>query len=79
VLEQRFGVGLQGGFTCRLGEFVPLSPAEIEDLDLREREGRRGRSGIAARPVASNPEEPAPAEQAPAAAPADGEEAAAPQ
>jgi hypothetical protein len=35
VLEQ-FGVGLQRGFTCRLGEFVPLSPAEVEDLEFRE-------------------------------------------
>jgi len=24
--------GLQGGFTCGLGEFVPLSPEEVEDL-----------------------------------------------
>jgi hypothetical protein len=86
VLEQRFGPGLQGGFTCRLGEFIPLSPAEIEDLDAREREGRRGRSGISARPVetdADDADETAPAEgavPAEAAAPAaETEEAAAPQ
>ena len=47
VLEQSgFGGGGLGafrdGFTCRLGEFVPLSPEEIEELDLREEEGRRG-------------------------------------
>jgi hypothetical protein len=74
VLEQRFGVGLQGGFTCRLGEFIPLSPAEVEDLDLREREGRRGRPGIAAQPVAAEADEAAagdPAAPAGGAAPAD--------
>jgi hypothetical protein len=32
VLEQFGGIGLQPGFTCRLGEFVPLSPEEVEDL-----------------------------------------------
>jgi len=62
VLEQRFGVGLQGGFTCRLGEFIPLSPAEVEDLDLREREGRRGRSGIQAQPVDNETDEAAAAD-----------------
>jgi hypothetical protein len=49
VLEQ-FGVSLQRGFTCRLGEFVPLSPDEIEDIDFRKRERRSG-SGIEARSV----------------------------
>jgi hypothetical protein len=44
VLED-FGVGLRPGFTCRLGEFVPLSPAEVEDIDLRE-EGQAGQSAI---------------------------------
>ncbi len=68
VLEQRFGGGLQGGFTCRLGEFIPLSPTEIEDLDLREREGRRGRRGITAQPVDANADEAAAADEA---APAD--------
>ena len=81
VLEQRFGVGLQGGFTCRLGEFVPLSPAEVEDLDLQEQEGRRGRRGIAAQPVDNKTEaeavDPAPAEDAaPADAAAPAEEVA---
>ena len=82
VLEQRFGVGLQGGFTCRLGEFIPLSPAEIEDLDLREREGRRGRAGIAAKPVAATPApaaEAAPAEAVPADEPAPAEADPAPE
>ena len=36
VLEQ-FGIGgLQPGFTCGLGDFVPLSPEEIEDLERGE-------------------------------------------
>lgn len=47
VLEQ-FGVSLQRGFTCRLGEFVPLSPEEVEDIDFRKRERR---SGIEAKSV----------------------------
>jgi hypothetical protein len=71
VLEQRFGVGLQGGFTCRLGDFIPLSPAEVEELDVREREGRRGRPGIAAQPVATEADEGAAAAPAGDAAPAD--------
>jgi hypothetical protein len=50
VLE-RFGVGFQRGFTCRLGEFVPLSPEEIEDLEFREEGGRQRESGIEAKPV----------------------------
>lgn len=80
VLEQGFGRGLQDGFTCRLGAFIPLSPAEIEDLDLREREGRRGRSGIRAQPVAPEAEEAAPADEAaPPAEPAEAEEAGAEQ
>jgi|SRR5688572_2870065 len=44
VLED-YGVGFRPGFTCRLGEFVPLSPAEIEDIDLRKR-GEAGQSAI---------------------------------
>ena len=44
VLED-FGVGIRPGFTCRLGEFVPLSPAEIEELESRE-DGETGRSAI---------------------------------
>lgn len=50
VLEQ-FGVSLQRGFTCRLGEFVPLSPDEIEDLDFREEEDTPRRGVIRAEPV----------------------------
>jgi hypothetical protein len=44
VLED-FGVGFRPGFTCRLGEFVPLSPAEIEELEFRE-DGEAGQSAI---------------------------------
>ena|SRR5688572_13501698 len=44
VLED-LGVGLRPGFTCRLGEFVPLSEAEVEDIDLRKK-GEAGQSAI---------------------------------
>jgi hypothetical protein len=44
VLED-FGVGFRPGFTCRLGEFVPLSPAEIEELEFRE-DGEAGQRAI---------------------------------
>ncbi len=49
VLED-FGVGFRPGFTCRLGEFVPLSPAEIEELEFRE-DGKAGQSAIETTPV----------------------------
>ena len=49
VLEQ-VGVGFRNGFTCRLGEFVPLSPEEIEDFELRE-EGRGTQGAIESRSV----------------------------
>ncbi|HSC14166.1 MAG TPA: DUF6491 family protein [Gammaproteobacteria bacterium] len=44
VLED-LGVGLRPGFTCRLGEFVPLSEAEVEDIDLRKK-GEAGQRAI---------------------------------
>jgi len=44
VLED-FGVGFRPGFTCRLGKFVPLSEAEVEDIDLRKK-GEAGQSAI---------------------------------
>jgi hypothetical protein len=44
VLEQ-IGVEFRPGFTCRLGEFVPLSPAEVEELESRE-DGEAGQSAI---------------------------------
>ena len=50
LLEGEFGVGFRNGFTCRLGEFVPLSPEEVEDLDLRER-GRETRRAVESRSV----------------------------
>jgi hypothetical protein len=53
ILEDNFlgGGGLGGlrdGFTCRLGEFVPLSPEEVEDIARRDddRKGRRTQSTI---------------------------------
>ena len=44
VLED-FGGGFRPGFTCRLGEFVPMSAAEVEELELRE-DGEAGQSSI---------------------------------
>jgi uncharacterized protein DUF6491 len=44
VLED-FGVGFRPGFTCRLGKFVPLSEAEVEDIDLRKK-GEAGQRSI---------------------------------
>jgi hypothetical protein len=62
--------GLRDGFTCRLGEFVPLSPEEAEDLVRRgdDRTGRRTQSTIETEEVElPKPDEaPAPAD-APAA------------
>jgi hypothetical protein len=45
VLED-FGVGLRPGFTCRLGQFVPLSPEEVEELEFLEEEGQGGRRAV---------------------------------
>jgi hypothetical protein len=81
VLES-YGVGFRPGFTCRLGEFVPLSPAEVEDMDLRKK-GEAGQRAIETSQVelerddegADTPQgdaENAPAEE-PAPAPADAE------
>jgi uncharacterized protein DUF6491 len=44
VLES-YGVGFRPGFTCRLGQFVPLSPAEVEDLELLKK-GEAGQRAI---------------------------------
>ena len=49
VLED-FGVGFRPGFTCRLGPFVPLSEAEVEDIDLRKK-GEAGQNAIETSPV----------------------------
>jgi hypothetical protein len=49
VLEQ-YGVNLQRGFTCRLGEFVPMSAEEVEDLDFLGEPGASQRA-IKAEPV----------------------------
>src|SRR5262249_19543259 len=74
VLEDSpFGPGVSGlrdGFTCRLGEFVPLSPEEVEDLLPREDEGRgrRTQSTIETEEVEApaRDEAPAPADATPA-------------
>jgi hypothetical protein len=44
VLEDGFGaIGFREGFTCRIGEFIPLSPEEVEDLRLLAEQPRGGR------------------------------------
>jgi hypothetical protein len=85
VLES-YGIGFHPGFVCRLGEFVPLSPAEVEDLE-RLKKGEAGQRAIettqveieradeateAAKPADAPADEAAPASEA-APAPADDE------
>jgi hypothetical protein len=65
VLE-RLGVGFTPGFTCRLGEFVPLSPDEIEDLETIAEGRQRAQSAAEATEVELDDEESEEAE-APAA------------
>jgi hypothetical protein len=36
--------GLRRGFTCRLGEFVPMSPADLEELEALEEGGTEQRA-----------------------------------
>ncbi len=67
VLEQ-WGVGLQPGFTCKLGEFHPLSPAEIASLKVEKDRSTRPGRGIKEEPVepaAPEPDSPAPAAETP--------------
>ena len=62
--------GFQPGFTCRLGEFHPLSPAEIASMKVEKRRGRRSDGGVREEPVApekseqDSQQEPAPADPA---------------
>ncbi len=49
VLEQWAG-RLEAGFTCRLGDFHPISPDEIEDLEALRR-GSKTRETIEVQPV----------------------------
>ena len=53
--------GLRRGFTCRLGEFMPMSPADVEELELRE-EGRGEQRAIETRSI-ELPDDEAPAEE----------------
>ena len=55
VLEQ-WGAGFQRGFTCKLGEFQPLSAEEAQDLE-RERRYGRGRDLIETKPVELPPDD----------------------
>jgi hypothetical protein len=61
VLED-LGIGLRRGFTCRLGEFVPMSPADVEELELLE-EGGGGQRAIETRAIELPDDDEAPAEE----------------
>jgi hypothetical protein len=51
VLENSiFGVGLDKGFTCRLGDFHPLSPEDIASLKI-EKEGGPRPDSVKAKPA----------------------------
>jgi hypothetical protein len=50
VLEQ-WGVGLQPGFTCRLGDFYPLSPAEVASMKIEKERGKRPDESVDVEPV----------------------------
>lgn len=62
VLEQ-WGARLEPGFTCRLGDFHPISPEEIEDLEALRKSGEDevGSNAIQTNPAELPPDE-APAE-----------------
>jgi hypothetical protein len=78
VLEQ-FGTRLNPSFTCRLGEFIPITREEAENLKLEEKGQGLRRNVIRAEPAelppegAAAPEAPkddaASADEAPSAAP----------
>jgi hypothetical protein len=76
VLED-FGVGFRPGFTCRLGEFVPLSPDELEDLEARK-DGEAGQNAIETSSVELEEEDEAAETGASEAAPAESSEASEP-
>jgi hypothetical protein len=50
VLEQ-WGVGLQPGFTCKLGDFYPLSPAEVASMKIEKKNGTRPDEAVEVQPV----------------------------
>ena len=72
VLEQ-WGTRLEPGFTCRLGDFHPLSPEEIADFEAGGKDGDDtiGRGAIEATPVELPADEPAEAKTTPPADSAD--------
>jgi len=69
---QQFGPDLRDGFTCKLGNFIPISREEAEDLLLAKDDLGRTRNGIKSKPAKvpdekkdSAAEAPKPAEDAP--------------
>jgi hypothetical protein len=55
--------GLRRGFTCRLGEFMPMSPADVEELELRQ-EGRGEQRAIETQSIELPEDEEAPTDEA---------------
>jgi hypothetical protein len=56
VLEQ-FGVGLRPGFTCPLGDFIPMTKEEAEDLLIAKEDLGRQRRAIKSKPAELPPED----------------------
>jgi hypothetical protein len=59
VLEQ-FGAGLRPGFTCPLGDFIPITQEEAEDLLVAKEDLGRKRRAIKSKPAELPPSEAAP-------------------
>lgn len=53
--DMQFG-RFRRGFTCRLGEFIPMSPADVEELELRQK-GRAAPRGVETREVELPPDD----------------------
>jgi hypothetical protein len=56
VLEQ-WGSRFQPGFTCRLGDFHPMSPEEVEDLEALGRDGVDRDDGLGRDSIEASPAE----------------------
>jgi hypothetical protein len=59
VLEQ-FGAGLRPGFTCPLGDFIPITKEEAEDLLAAKKDLGRSRRAIKSKPAELPPSEATP-------------------